>query len=88
MPRMTAKKQMVTPPFDFPTIEITRPNIAKGITIQLSQPNKGINPIIIPIKARIPNSRPNVFIMQFVLCLLYQNAVFGFPVCHGKLRVV
>lgn len=55
---------MIIPPFDLPKIEITNPNIAIGITNQFSQPNKGINPIIIPIKDKIPNRRPSDFMKQ------------------------
>lgn len=61
-PRNIATIQIIIPPFDFPNMEKTNPNIAKGIFNQLNHPNNGIIPNNIPIMANIPNNLPSNFI--------------------------
>lgn len=64
MPKNIATTQIMIPPLDLPAIDKRRPNIANGIFNQLSHPSKGINPMIIPTRAIMPNSLPAVCINE------------------------
>jgi len=61
-PNKIATTHIAMPPFDLPTMDKTSPKIAKGIFNQFSHPKSGIIPNTIPINARMPKSRPIVFI--------------------------